>query len=144
GPIRRGVGRRSPRSPLAPRRSAARFGHRSGGYHRHHRAGARGLARAGPSQRCVRAAHRDPVPVRDDVAPSVERTRPRGSEPMSALRDDHGLGAITTIVLLPLLVVVLAGVLQLGAIRVSVARVQAAADLATLIAVNDQADAVLP
>ncbi|TMG55948.1 MAG: hypothetical protein E6H84_05025 [Chloroflexi bacterium] len=62
---------------------------------------------------------------------------------MSALRDDAGLAALTTIVLLPLLVVVLAGALQLGAIRVSIARVQAAADLATLIAVNDQDDAEL-
>ena len=62
---------------------------------------------------------------------------------MSALRDDAGLAAITTIAMLPLLVVVLAGVLQLGAIRVSLARAQAAADLATLIAVNDQDDAEL-
>jgi hypothetical protein len=62
---------------------------------------------------------------------------------MSALRDDHGLAAVTTIAMLPLLVVVLAGVLQLGALRVSLARVQAAADLATLVAVNDQDDAEL-
>jgi Flp pilus assembly protein TadG len=62
---------------------------------------------------------------------------------MSFLRDDRGLAAISTIALLPLLIVVLAGVLQLGALRVSVARVQAAADLATLIAVNDQDDGEL-
>ena len=62
---------------------------------------------------------------------------------MSFLRDDLGLAAITTIAILPLLIVVLAGVLQLGALRVSVARVQAAADLATLVAVNDQDDGEL-
>jgi hypothetical protein len=39
--------------------------------------------------------------------------------------------------------VVLAGVLQLGALRVAAARIQAAADLATLVAVNDQDDAEL-
>jgi hypothetical protein len=39
--------------------------------------------------------------------------------------------------------VVLAGVLQLGALRVTAARVRAAADLATLVAVNDQDDAEL-
>jgi hypothetical protein len=45
-----------------------------------------------------------------------------------------------TIVMAPLLVVALAGVLQLGALRVLAARLQAAADLAALVAVNDQDD----
>jgi hypothetical protein len=46
-------------------------------------------------------------------------------------------------VLAPLLLVALAGVLQLGALRVAAARVRAAADLATLVAVNDQDEAEL-
>ena len=59
---------------------------------------------------------------------------------MKALHDDRGTAAITTVALLPLLLVVLAGVLQLGALRVAVTRVRAAADLAALVAVNDQDD----
>lgn len=62
---------------------------------------------------------------------------------MNALRDDRASAAVTTVVLLPLLLIVLAGVLQLGALRVAAARVRAAADLATLVAVNDQDDAEL-
>jgi hypothetical protein len=50
---------------------------------------------------------------------------------------------VLTLVLTPLLLVALAGVLQLGALRVAAARVRAAADLATLVAVNDQDDAEL-
>jgi hypothetical protein len=50
---------------------------------------------------------------------------------------------VLTIALAPLLVVALAGVLQLGALRVAAARVRSAADLATLVAVNDQDDAEL-
>ena len=50
---------------------------------------------------------------------------------------------VLTLVLAPLLLVTLAGVLQLGALRVAAARVRAAADLATLVAVNDQDDAEL-
>jgi hypothetical protein len=45
---------------------------------------------------------------------------------------------VLTVVLAPLLLVALAGVLQLGALRVTAARVRAAADLAALVAVNDQ------
>jgi Flp pilus assembly protein TadG len=59
------------------------------------------------------------------------------------IRGDAGLAALTTTVVLPLLLVVVAGVLQLGALRVSIARARAAADLAALIAVNDQDDASL-
>jgi hypothetical protein len=50
---------------------------------------------------------------------------------------------VATLVLAPLLLIALAGVLQLGALRVVAARVRAAADLATLVAVNDQDDAEL-
>lgn len=57
---------------------------------------------------------------------------------MNVLRSDEGSITITTLVLLPVLIVVLAGVLQLGMLRVGAARIRAAADLATLVAVNDQ------
>jgi Flp pilus assembly protein TadG len=62
---------------------------------------------------------------------------------MSWIRDDRGSALVLTLVLAPLLLVALAGVLQLGALRVAAARVRAAADLATLVAVNDQDDAEL-
>ena len=62
---------------------------------------------------------------------------------MSWTRDDRGTALVLTLVLAPLLLVALAGVLQLGALRVAGARIRAAADLATLVAVNDQDDAEL-
>ena len=62
---------------------------------------------------------------------------------MSWAQDDRGTALVLTLVLAPLLLVALAGVLQLGALRVAAARVRAAADLATLVAVNDQDDAEL-
>ena len=62
---------------------------------------------------------------------------------MSWAQDDRGTALVLTLVLAPLLLVALAGVLQLGALRVASARVRAAADLATLVAVNDQDDAEL-
>jgi Flp pilus assembly protein TadG len=62
---------------------------------------------------------------------------------MSWMRDDRGTALVLTLVLAPLLLIALAGVLQLGALRVVAARVRAAADLATLVAVNDQDDAEL-
>ena len=62
---------------------------------------------------------------------------------MSWMQDDRGSALVLTLVLAPLLLVALAGVLQLGALRVAAARVRAAADLATLVAVNDQDDAEL-
>ena len=62
---------------------------------------------------------------------------------MKLIGDESGSVALTTIALLPLFLVVLAGILQLGALRVGAARVRAAADLATLVAVNDQDDAEL-
>jgi Flp pilus assembly protein TadG len=52
--------------------------------------------------------------------------------------DDGGTAALTTIVMLPLLLVVLVGVLELGALRAIAYRAGAAADLATLVAVGDQ------
>jgi Flp pilus assembly protein TadG len=57
--------------------------------------------------------------------------------------DEGGAMALTTILLLPLVLVVLAGVLELGALRVVAERARVAADLATLTAVNDQDDAEL-
>jgi len=62
---------------------------------------------------------------------------------MSWLRDDRGSVMVLTLVVAPFLLVALAAVLQLGALRVADARVRAAADLATLVAVNDQDDAEL-
>lgn len=53
-------------------------------------------------------------------------------------RDEGGTAAVTTVLLLPLLLTVLLGVLQIGALRVLAARVASAADLATLAAVDDQ------
>ena len=52
--------------------------------------------------------------------------------------DDGGTAALTTIVMLPLLLVVLVGVLELGTLRAVAYRAAAAADLATLVAVGDQ------
>ncbi len=62
---------------------------------------------------------------------------------MSALRDERGAIALTTVLLLPLLTLVLTGLLELGAIRLVSLRARAAADLATLVAVNDQDDETL-
>jgi Flp pilus assembly protein TadG len=62
---------------------------------------------------------------------------------MRWIHDDRGTALVLTLVLAPVLLVALAGVLQLGALRVAGARVRAAADLATLVAVNDQDDAEL-
>lgn len=53
------------------------------------------------------------------------------------------MSAITTIALLPLLSVVLMTTLELGSLRVVAGRARSAADLAALIAVNDQDDAEL-
>lgn len=50
------------------------------------------------------------------------------------------MSALTTIALLPVLLVVLATTLELGALRVVAARAHSAADLAALVAVNDQDD----
>jgi len=53
------------------------------------------------------------------------------------------MSALTTIALLPVLLVVLATTLELGALRVVAARAHSAADLAALVAVNDQDDGEL-
>jgi len=53
------------------------------------------------------------------------------------------LSALLTIGMLPVLLVVLATTLELGALRVVAARAHAAADLAALVAVNDQDDTEL-
>ena len=53
------------------------------------------------------------------------------------------MSALMTIGLLPVLLVVLATTLELGALRIVAARAVSAADLAVLVAVNDQDDAEL-
>ena len=52
--------------------------------------------------------------------------------------EEGGTAALTTIVMLPLLLVVFVGVLELGALRAVAYRAGAAADLATIVAVGDQ------
>jgi Flp pilus assembly protein TadG len=53
-------------------------------------------------------------------------------------RDERGSAAILVVVLLPLLLTIVTGVVQLGEIRLLAARVASAADLATLAATDDQ------
>ena len=53
------------------------------------------------------------------------------------------MNALTTIALLPVMLVVLTTTLELGAVRVVAARARSAADLAVLVAVNDQDDGEL-
>jgi Flp pilus assembly protein TadG len=53
-------------------------------------------------------------------------------------REDGGTAALTTLVMLPLLLSVLVGVLELGAVRAVAYRAGAAADMATIVAVCDQ------
>jgi Flp pilus assembly protein TadG len=53
-------------------------------------------------------------------------------------RDERGSAAILVVILLPLLLTIVMGVVQLGSIRVLAARVASAADLATLAATDDQ------
>lgn len=57
--------------------------------------------------------------------------------------DEQGVMALVTVLLLPVILVVLVGVLELGAVRVVAERARIAADLATVTAVNDQDDAEL-
>jgi hypothetical protein len=59
------------------------------------------------------------------------------------IRDARGSAAVVAVALLPLLLTVFIGVLELGALRVLAARVASAADLATLAAVDDQDEAAL-
>jgi hypothetical protein len=53
-------------------------------------------------------------------------------------RDEGGSAATATLVMLPLLLSVLVGVLELGVLRIVAYRATSAADLATTVAVNDQ------
>lgn len=53
-------------------------------------------------------------------------------------RDQVGSLALVTILLLPLLIVMTVGVLELGMARMVAERARVAADLATVVAVNDQ------
>jgi len=59
------------------------------------------------------------------------------------MRDDAGTAAVTTLLMLPLLLIVLVGVLELGVLRAVAYRAGAAADLATIVAVGDQDQAEL-
>lgn len=56
---------------------------------------------------------------------------------------ERGSASLLTVLLAPLLVLVLGAVLDLGVLRQGAARVRAAADLAALVAVNDQDEAAL-
>lgn len=56
---------------------------------------------------------------------------------------ERGSATLMTVLLLPLLVLVLGAVFDLGLLRRGAARVSAAADLAALVAVNDQDHAAL-
>jgi hypothetical protein len=58
-------------------------------------------------------------------------------------RDERGMAVLTVVLLLPLLFTTVAGVVQLGAVRVIAARIASAADLATLAATGDQDTAAL-
>ena len=61
----------------------------------------------------------------------------------TAMRDTRGSGALMTVLILPLLMFTLTGVLELGALRLAAWRASNAADLATLVAINDQDPAEL-
>ena len=58
-------------------------------------------------------------------------------------RGDGGTAALTTLVMLPMLLAVFIGVLELGVLRAVAHRAGAAADLATIVAVGDQDQAEL-
>lgn len=57
---------------------------------------------------------------------------------MTGARGEDGSIALTTILLLPLLLIVVTGVVELGVLRIVAYRAALAADLATLVAINDQ------
>lgn len=59
------------------------------------------------------------------------------------MRGEQGSAALIAVVLLPLLVLVLGSVLDLGMLRQGAAAARAAADLAALVAVNDQDEGAL-
>lgn len=62
---------------------------------------------------------------------------------MRSLGSERGTIALTTLVVLPLLLLMLGVVAELGVLRVLAARARAAADLATLVAIDDQDGAEL-
>ena len=57
------------------------------------------------------------------------------------MRDERGSVVVTVVILLPLLLTIVSGIAELGALRVLAARISTAADLAALAATDDQ-DAV--
>lgn len=59
------------------------------------------------------------------------------------MSDERGSAALVMVLLLPLLMLALASALDLGALRLAAARARAAADLAALVAVNDQDERAL-
>ena len=59
------------------------------------------------------------------------------------MREDGGTAAVMTLVMLPLLLIVSVGVLEIGALRAVAHRATSAADLATIVAVGDQDQAEL-
>src|SRR2546430_11295107 len=59
------------------------------------------------------------------------------------MSDDRGSAAVMAVVMLPLLIAIVSGVVQLGAVRVLAARITSAADLATIAAVDDQDESEL-
>lgn len=59
------------------------------------------------------------------------------------MNDERGSAVLLVVLLLPLLLLALAGAIDLGALRVTASRARAAADLAAVVAVNDQDDQAL-
>ena len=59
------------------------------------------------------------------------------------MRGERGSVAVTVVICLPLLLAIVSGVAELGALRVLAARIGTAADLATLAATDDQDEAAL-
>ena len=59
------------------------------------------------------------------------------------IRGEGGTAAVTTLVMLPLLLIVLVGVLEIAALRAIAYRATSAADMATIVAVGDQDQAEL-
>ena len=62
---------------------------------------------------------------------------------MRLLSEDGGSMAVLTVVLMPVILVVMTGVLELGSVRLIAERARIAADLASVVAINDQDDAEL-
>lgn len=59
------------------------------------------------------------------------------------MSDERGSAALLTVLLLPVLALALASAIDLGSLRVAASRARAAADLAVLVAVNDQDEQAL-